>query len=185
MYELRDDDFYRVLAEYPRCAPEFCLMKNDGPAHGEAAHREALRFALSRFSEAVEEPWSCRVEAAAARRIDPKALLALPEKPWREKLVLKGEIFAEALHVETNGGELPYWNAFLEPPWGVVYGPEDFLRLNAALFPRGPEALEVLSWSTDWSDYFDDGHEWWGAACWSVYDRTLDRYAVIMASATD
>ena len=29
------------------------------------------------------------------------------------------------------------------------------------------------------------GREWWGALCLSVYDRTLDRFVVIMASASD
>ncbi len=32
---------------------------------------------------------------------------------------------------------------------------------------------------------FDDGHEWWGTACWSVYDKCMNRYTVIMAGATD
>ena len=34
-------------------------------------------------------------------------------------------------------------------------------------------------------EYFDEGHEWWGALCLTVYDKTLDRFVVIMASATD
>ena len=61
----------------------------------------------------------------------------------------------------------------------------DFDRVNAALFPNGTNELEVYEWTTDWSDYFDEGHEWWGALCFTVYDKTLDRFAVIMASATD
>ena len=39
--------------------------------------------------------------------------------------------------------------------------------------------------SIAWSDYFDEGREWWGALCLTVYDETLGRFAVIMASATD
>ncbi|MBR1842280.1 MAG: hypothetical protein IJ788_03280, partial [Oscillospiraceae bacterium] len=50
---------------------------------------------------------------------------------------------------------------------------------------NGTDGLEVFEWTTDWSDYFDEGHEWWGALCFTVYDKTLDRFAVIMASATD
>ena len=63
--------------------------------------------------------------------------------------------------------------------------PEDFERVNSVLFPKGADALEVYEWTTDWSNYFDAGHEWWGAACWSAYDRHLDRFAVLFASATD
>ncbi|MBP5293222.1 MAG: hypothetical protein J6023_03735 [Clostridia bacterium] len=57
--------------------------------------------------------------------------------------------------------------------------------MNRALFPKGTSGLEVYEWTTDWSDYFDDGHEWWGAVCYTVYDKLLERFVVIMASATD
>ena len=60
-----------------------------------------------------------------------------------------------------------------------------FRRVNRALFPHGTEHLIVLAWTTDWSDYFDEGHEWWGAGCWTVYDALAERCAVILASATD
>ena len=73
----------------------------------------------------------------------------------------------------------------MEPPQGFDATPEDFERVNAALFPKGRARLEVFEWSTDWSDWFDDGHEWWGAMCCTVYDRSMDRYAVLLASATD
>lgn len=35
------------------------------------------------------------------------------------------------------------------------------------------------------TDYFDAGHEWYGSCCWSVYDKTLSRYVVMLVSATD
>ena len=57
--------------------------------------------------------------------------------------------------------------------------------MNATLFPNGTDKLEVYEWTTDWSDYFDEGHEWWGALCLTVYDQTLERFVIIMASATD
>ncbi len=67
----------------------------------------------------------------------------------------------------------------------VDYTDADFDRLNAALFPKGTDGLEVYRWTTDWSNYFDDGHEWWGTLCLTVYDKRMGRYAVILASATD
>ena len=78
-----------------------------------------------------------------------------------------------------------YRGAFLYPPHGVPYTDADFDRLNAALFPKGKDGLEVYRWTTDWSSYFDDGHEWWGALCLTVYEKSMGRYAVILASATD
>ena len=50
---------------------------------------------------------------------------------------------------------------------------------------NGTDALDIYEWSTDWSDYFDDGHEWYGACCWSVYDKSMDRFVVMLVSATD
>ena len=37
----------------------------------------------------------------------------------------------------------------------------------------------------DWSDLFDAGHEWYGACCWSIYDKSMNRYVVMLVSATD
>jgi hypothetical protein len=46
------------------------------------------------------------------------------------------------------------------------------------------DSTEIWSWSTDWSHYFDDGHEWWGAACWTVATSRRD-IVTILASDTD
>jgi hypothetical protein len=43
----------------------------------------------------------------------------------------------------------------------------------------------IYEWTTDWSDYYDDGHEWYGACCWSIYDGSVNRYVVLLVSATD
>ena len=84
-----------------------------------------------------------------------------------------------------KGEQIPYWYAFWETPHPSGYGPDDFRRVNSILFPAGTDELEVYEWTTDWSNYFDDGHEWWGTACWSIYDGRMHRYIVIMASTTD
>ena len=102
-------------------------------------------------------------------------------------------------NMHNDNGRISYAYAFLEPPHGnyVATGKkqgkhryrdanvDDFTAINAALFPEGTDELEVFEWTTDWSNYFDDGHEWWGAGCWSVYDRKMNRYVVILASDTD
>ena len=73
----------------------------------------------------------------------------------------------------------------MEPVHGRKNRPEDFEKVNGVLFPGDLEELEIYEWTTDWSDYFDDGHEWYGASCWSVYDRSMNRYAVMLVSSTD
>lgn len=80
---------------------------------------------------------------------------------------------------------LNYRKAFLCPPHGNSYTDSDFDRINSFLFPAGTASLEVFRWTTGWSEYFDEGNEWRGSLCLTVNDKTLDRFAVIMASATD
>ena len=157
------DPFYTVLAEYPRLEVEYCLVPGShSSCLGCEAHRLALKQAFRKY---VEDGWDgrCDIIAARGKQIDAARLFA----PARE---------AEALN---------YRGAFLHLPHGCRYTDADFDRVNAALFPNGTDGLEVYEWTADWSDFFDDGHEWWGALCLTVYDRSLDRFAVILASATD
>ncbi len=185
---LADDPFYAVLAAHRDVCVDYCLIRCDAPYRGLASHRAALGFALQCLSADSEEDgpvWSGEVEKATARPIAAAELLALPTAPWKRTEQYKGTSVTAYLTPRADGGPIPYWFAFLEPPHGSGDGPADFTAVNAALFPAGTAALEAYAWSTDWSDYFDDGHEWWGAGCWSVYDRALDRFAVILASATD
>ena len=166
-----DDTFYRLIAEYPDIVCDYCLVgvenkyaKKTGafPYRGVDSHRLALSCAAHELFRDGEE-WSFDIKGAKCRKLSGKALFA-----------------------PTNSDEwLNYRKAFLCPPHGNAYTDEDFERVNAVLFPGGTESLEVYRWTTDWSEYFDEGHEWWGALCLTVYDKTLDRFVVIMASATD
>ena len=163
--ERETDPFYALLDEYPDCAVDYCIVRQEGRYLGYDSHRKALKTAWQTCFSVGED--------GELRRGDP--VLAVGKR-----------IAAEALFSPAyRDGELNYRRAFLYPPHGNGYTGKDFARVNAALFPNGTEALEVCAWTTDWSDYFDDGHEWWGALCLTVYDRSLDRFAVLMASATD
>ena len=123
------------------------------------------------------------IEKAQARQIDPDALLHVPQILRANHVGQR--FYGCELPDPLKGEQIPYWYAFWETPHPSGYGPDDFRRVNAALFQEGTDGLEVYEWTTDWSGYFDDEHEWWGAACWSVYDKRMDRYVVIMASTTD
>ena len=203
MRELVQDPFYELMSrDYDRCVIDYCLVAPDAPYRGIRSHREAVLFAMlkhieryladQRESEERWRPeavagdffdWSLDFGKAQARWIDAAEFLFVP------KIVRKikgGSTIYDRKAPDIDAGEqIPYWYAFLEPPQGFDATPEDFERVNAALFPKGSDALEVCEWTTDWCNYFDAGHEWWGAACWSVYDRELERFVVVMASATD
>ena len=51
--------------------------------------------------------------------------------------------------------------------------------------PADAETLTCFAWSTDWASYFELGHEWWGAYCWTIYDPGRVTIAVLLAASTD
>lgn len=66
------------------------------------------------------------------------------------------------------------------------YSIEDFSKLNHLLFPvQFRKDLEIYSWNDNFSNYFDDGKEWWETAMWSIYDKWMKRFVIIGASLTD
>lgn len=166
-----DDEFYRLVADFPDIVCDYCLVnaenqyakaKNVFPYCGVDSHRFALECAAHELFEAGRK-WSYDIKGAKCRKLSGKAL------------------FAPA----NSDNWLNYRKAFLCPPHGNSYTDSDFEKVNAVLFPGGADGLEVYRWTTDWSEYFDEGHEWWGALCLTVYDKSLDRFVVILTSATD
>ena len=162
---IEDDPFFDVLNDYPDCVIDYCLLKNEWEEHGYNWHWFALVFACCKLFLDDDESVIWQYDAGKAKG----------------KQISVNELFA---HADRNG-KLNYRTAFLYPPYENNYKNTDFEKINAALFPNGTDGLEVFEWTTDWSEYFDEGHEWWGTLCLTVYDKTLDRFAVIMASATD
>jgi hypothetical protein len=82
-----------------------------------------------------------------------------------------------------------YKSAFFHPPYGLR-GTRDekvrlFERITRAVLGERPDLAEIYSWSTDWSNYFDAGHEWWGAFYWTIRPPGSGRFTVVAASSTD
>ncbi len=158
----QDDPFYACIAAYPDCAVDYCIVTGDPLGYrGCESHWQALCAACEKLL--APEGWQIDTGKARGNPVDAEAL------------------FTSAYPKD----KLNYRKAFLYPPHGIDYSGVDFVKINAMLFPNGTNDLEAYEWTTDWSDYFDEGHEWWGALCNTVYDKTLDRFAVILASATD
>lgn len=82
-----------------------------------------------------------------------------------------------------------YKTAFFFPPYRLhcsnAEAEELFDKINAIVLGSSPAACEIFSWSTDWSNYFDAGKEWWGAFYWTARPAGSDRLYVIGASSTD
>ena len=162
---IRDEAFRSLIAEYPDLVIDYCIVKNEDAGVGLGAHRKALaRACRELFADENDGAiWRYDVGKADAEKID------------------VDDLFSQD-HPEKG---VNYRKAFLYPPHENDYSGKDFVRVNSALFPSGTDGLEVYKWTTDWSEYFDDGHEWWGTLCLTVFDKSLDRFVVILASATD
>ena len=100
-------------------------------------------------------------------------------------------------HPYYQGFTKGYAGAFTDPPYGLsVYANNQirtlpkvevnqlFLALNQALF-GSLATMQIYEWPTDWSPYFDAGHEWWGSFLWTLYNPSQQWMVGVAASTTD
>ncbi|GAA4435539.1 hypothetical protein [Bremerella cremea] len=79
--------------------------------------------------------------------------------------------------------------AMSSPPYRLDETPEEVDRmlqsmLHGLLNDLADDPL-LLSWPTDWCNYFDAGNEWWGSFLWSVGVPAWQQIVVMAASSTD
>ena len=210
MQEIEKDFFYDFVKKYGSDGEDhwlgetyYYLLRDEKPYEGLRSHREALEFVfdllIKRSREDQEkagqrldndmadrpDPWTYDIMKAQAVRLDPREFFFCPDIVRTD---FYGNVWYDAgwkPDDENIGTSVPYWYAVMEPVHGRKNKPEDFKKANEILFPKGTDTLDIYEWTTDWSDYFDDGHEWYGACCWSIFDKNMDRYAVMLVSATD
>jgi hypothetical protein len=85
---------------------------------------------------------------------------------------------------------LGFIHAFMDPPYTFFHG--------SSIKERGTylidmlnyifdelDNLKIFSWSTDTSEIFKPGREWWGNYFWTVYNPRKNWYIGIIASDTD
>ncbi len=189
MHEIKDDAFYELIKQYDPDDEyhlvgevEYHLLEDDKPYEGLRSQREALRVVFDRLTE---NGIKAQVDKAQATPLDQKAFFYCPNIVRTDHY---GNVRYDAEWKPNDDNfatTVPYWYAVMEPIHGRKKRPEDFKKVNGVLFPNGTDKLDIYEWTTDWSDFFDDGHEWYGACCWTVHDRSLNRYVVMLVSATD
>ena len=210
MKRIVNDNFYDYIKQYDSDSEyhlvgevDYHLLSDDKPYEGMESHREALRVVFEWLvKKSIEDKERARImfgddladklrplvydiDKAKPSPLDPQVFFYCPNIV---KTDYYGSVFYDAEwrpDDENCGTTVPYWYALMEPVHGRRNKPEDFKEVNKVLFPNGTDTLDIYEWTTDWSDFFDDGHEWYGACCWSVYDKTMNRYAVMLVSATD
>ena len=210
MYEIKKDAFYDYIRQYDSDIEyhfvgevDYHLLKDDKPYEGLQSHREALIVVFDHLVEdSIENQKSARersdddianqlsqlvydIDKAQPTALKPNDFFYCPN-------IVKTDYYGN-VHYDAEwkpnddnfGTTVPYWYALMEPVHGRKNKPDDFNKVNEALFPKGTDMLDIYEWTTDWSDLFDAGHEWYGASCWSIYDKSMNRYVVMLVSATD
>lgn len=131
---------------------------------------------------------------------------------WEVQRAQPRELDAEQIRqltlIQPAGDAMGLYPAFSDPPYGTQFAengerPEVIFRQWLALLGLEPEAGPVvidwvsnleLEWVTEarvgpemppWSTYFEEGLEWWGVWCLSIWNPRRRTLAVLMASATD
>ncbi len=184
MKELVDDPVYEVLKSYNNLLLDYIVLGFNNIYQGEQSHKEAVIEAITTFGfrEQVGNYYS-------------PGPFSMDKAKMKCRKITVDEFFFE----KSNGYSLPseeidkkdipdkmnYYLAFFDPPYGTDYTIQDFRKINQLLFPVSQEDLEIYEWNDEFSDYFDDGKDWWGTALWSIYDKTLKRFVIIGASLSD
>ena len=164
--ELLNDPFYEEYKKYNRCVLDYFIIESN------LSHKDVLLYTMNKLKY-KDSYITIDKNKMNYKEINSTEFFKLPENYEKEKNNLY------------KGYKRPYWYLFLNPPHTTKYNIDDFIKINNILFPKGKNNLEIYDWNVDWSNYFEDGLEWWGAAAISIYDKELNRYVIIFASATD
>lgn len=78
---------------------------------------------------------------------------------------------ATCVEVESKDFTREYIHAFTDPPYGLRCPDDEKLDICLQTMTRlfgDLSSFTIRKWSTDWSNYFDAGNEWWGAYLWTL-----------------
>lgn len=120
-------------------------------------------------------------------------------RPYRTPTASGGLSQRWSLELPAGGGAPGFFYALFMPPYDVRKPQGEtaiaqmlkdwrmryFGELLHVQHMADAQALRVVRWRTDWSNYFEPGHEWWGAFCWTLHDHRNGQITVIKAASTD
>lgn len=171
-----DDTYNKILLDY-------VILLSEEDYKGVETHKKAVieAFRILNTRPRIGNHYNLKVtveeEKMSASLSLVEELLQLPEDDYYDSRPRGNRCFSIPQPI-------PYWFAFLEPPYDVPYQTLDFVKFNDVLFPF-KKSTEIYRWKDNFSDYFDDGKEWWGTGLWSSYDKTIKTFVVIGASLSD
>lgn len=181
MIEISNHKAYELLEnQYQEVALDYVILQSEKEYHGVQLHKEAIIEAfhiLNQRFECYDYPINIEPDKMVGVKCSIEELVMPPEDAYYEDRPRGNRCYSIP-------SPLPYWFAFLEPPYGTHYLKTDFIAFQDILFPNR-ETIEVYRWNDEFSNYFDAGKEWWGTGLWTAYDAANKLFVVIGASLTD
>lgn len=184
-------DALRAQMREAGCVFDFTVRRMDMPVQkpSERLHRALLGVLFREVSERGPGKWTPRVDLAAAH-----------PTLWPSECVTdpKGFLPKQRIDIRRDRTSISHFEwlfqAFDDPPYGA--------RCEMGLFAEFCEVvglwpnheIEVWDWvgdpnvnpgRSDWCDYFDQGKEWWGIWCLTVWNPRNKTLAALAASSTD
>lgn len=179
----------RARLEQAGCVFDFRMLTFDPTATpGEAEHRLALQILFETINERARL-WRLELIAKDARYAKQRWPDLTPDLAQARPQALDLEAVRE---LARDDG--PLCRAFRDPPYGTQLQVADFREWLQVLRLYPDEGLQVFDWVGDgdaephrshWSCYFDDGKEWWGIWCLTLYNPRRRTLSALAASATD
>ncbi|KHK48959.1 hypothetical protein PI87_27360 [Ralstonia sp. A12] len=165
-----------------------CLRLVDGATPDEVAHRQALVRLFEEHDRATQQYRANVVAQHPQYASYPWPVLEVNLADASPRRLSQSEV----LGLAEPGGALE--QAFLDPPYRTTLHAGDFQAWLAMLHLLPNDDVEVFDWvgnadeepaRSTWSNYFDEGKEWWGIWCLTVYNPRHRTLCALAASATD
>ena len=188
MIELIQHRAYEQISWLPDIVVEYVVLRNTTGESSLASHRRAALAGMHTLASRLDKYYTDLIRLRpGCRHYNRNDFFKIT---WDETKMSATPYDTESLFSPVwQRGEHPiggYAHAFMDPPYGHKYTLDDFRLLNEALFtPPVAGTTRAYRWSTDWSNYFEAGLEWWGAYYWTVYDTVTDIFVAIAASSSD
>lgn len=175
------------------CVFQFVLLQADADdVANEALHRQALQGLHDQvMKEALEWHHALLKNPHYANR-------EAPQLDWASERAVAHRVPTSELEALVKS----LYGAFRQPPYGTQF--EGGEAEAHALFREWVERLglveneqpEVIDWVADldpdvdgapspWSSYFDDGLQWWGVWCLTIWNPRHRTMGALIASSTD
>lgn len=153
----------------------------------ETSHKEAVIFASELISRSYKNEGAVHLHFSMTNNLEKLSSQPISLRDfWGTDDVIPVQILENAWSLPKTDGYKP---AFYHPPHGMSLQQDEkdnlFQSINSILFGSSSKDCSIFEWTTNWSNYFDAGNEWWGSFLWSVYSNETKILTVLAVSATD